>query len=465
MTSYDLNAENHRTATSSTAAEILSGTFEIREEDIGITADLALHITNRKGGGFNLLLFGPAVKSINAHNAGISRHPKNDILTLVQDCRRAWEKAVVCLQRQHPSGKPPFFYPFQVCWDFSEEKVQSGENFLSTAMPSLAVAGEELYRRIFERECDENLKKLSDALRSLLRSCQRNIAITSNEFFLPWGMLYTHPIAGESLEAYGKNWRKEGFWGYQHTIWHNPENIDVKFKIRPNGRLLSINFDDRLATALQLPIIDEHVQEIVALGGGEESTPARRRKAELRDAFAKDRDSLERILYFYCHGHGSMDNSGSSSSQPCLILSDGEQVCARDLNDWADGKLPTSPLVFINACQGGQMTTMFYQTFASALLNLGAVGLIGAQIDIPAVFAVEYGKRILSEFLRRPDTDRPKSPSSRGSRPRLGCIMSGVNRRLFDQHRNPLGLVYSLYYGVNCFIDWETAPSPGQAHA
>jgi hypothetical protein len=257
-------------------------------------------------------------------------------------------------------------------------------------------------------------------------------------------MLYTHPVANEILDpSKGKNWRKEGFWGYQHTIWHNPGSIGVKFAIQPEGKLLSVNFDDRLARAFKLPIIDQHVQDIKALVT--DGTIQRTKKAELHKAIMDNRDTLERILYFYCHGHGADSDAGPDLAKPHLVLSDGETVCADDFLDWADGKLPTSPLIFINACQGGQMTSMFYETFAAALLNLGAVGLIGAQIDIPAVFAVEYGKRVLSQFLAR-----------QGSRTRLGRIMSEANRTFFDQHRNPLGFVYSLYYGVNCFINWAT---------
>ena len=406
-------------------------------------------------------MFGKAVNAAGSRYAetygyytGVSKHTPNDILELVQDCRQSWKKALVCLQRQNPTGKPAFFHPFQVFWDFSEETEQLSEDLLTSVMPSLAKAGEDLYRRIFEREGDDNLEKLSETLRSLLASGRRNIAITSDEFFLPWGMLYTHPIAGQSLDSKGTNWRKEGFWGYQHTIWHNPEVREIKFMIRPDGKLLlSVNFDDRLATTLKLPIIEQHVQEICALAGN--STIERRKKADLCDAFANNPDSLERVLYFYCHGRTRDDKD--RECQPHLILSDGEEVSAHDFRDWSKGNLPTSPLIFINACQGGQMTTMFYQTFAAALLKLGAVGLIGAQIDIPAVFAVEYGRRILSEFLHRAETKRTGSASPQIRRPRLGRIMSEVNRSLLDQHRNPLGLVYSLYYGVNCFIDWGEA--------
>jgi hypothetical protein len=123
-------------------------------------------------------------------------------------------------------------------------------------------------------------------------------------------------------------------------------------------------------------------------------------------------------------------------------------VSAYDFERWANGtKLPTSPLVFINACQGGQMTTMFYKSFAVELLHEGVVGLVGTQIDVPAVFAVQYAKEIFEKFFDRPTTKKQ----------RLGPLVRKVNQKLWDQNNNPLGLVYSLYRGINCFIDWTEA--------
>ena len=36
----------------------------------------------------------------------------------------------------------------------------------------------------------------------------------------------------------------------------------------------------------------------------------------------------------------------------------------------------------------------------------------------------------------------------------MGPLMREVNRAMWDTRNNPLGLVYSLYRGVDCFIDW-----------
>ena len=57
--------------------------------------------------------------------------------------------------------------------------------------------------------------------------------------------------------------------------------------------------------------------------------------------------------------------------------------------------------------------------------------------------------------------DKGEGKKDEGKR-RLGPLLREVNREMWDKHNNPLGLIYSLYRGVNCFIDWteDTAASP-----
>src|SRR5262249_27491704 len=104
---------------------------------------------------------------------------------------------------------------------------------------------------------------------------------------------------------------------------------------------------------------------------------------------------------------------------------------------------PSNPLVFINACQGGQMTTLFYKTIAAEFLKQNATAVIGGQIDMPAVFAAEYARRLFTKFL----------DGSSGRRIRLGPLMRELAQEFVNDHNNPLGLIYSLYRGVDCFVD------------
>lgn len=185
------------------------------------------------------------------------------------------------------------------------------------------------------------------------------------------------------------------------------------------------------------------------------SCTTRTKKSELQTGFTTGRGNLKRIIYFYCHGKGGSDASNVNLGDTHLEMTDG-LVSVSDFQLWSgqNPKLPTSPLIFINACQGGQMTTIFYQTLAAELLGQGAVGLVGAQIDLPAVFAMEYAQLVFSKFLARDQ-----------GRVRLGPLLREVTRRLWDDHNNPLGLVYSLYRGADCFVDWPALQGPSDRNA
>lgn len=407
-----------------------------------VSADFGLRVTRvpPEDGQFDFVLFGPLITSQALNQSGISRRSTSDVFGAVEECRKEWKGAVVDLTRSvsRGGGKPVFEHSFQERWDFKDEP-----SLLNSLAPRLALAGDKLFNSIFELDCDDCLPDVARTLRTLLRT-SRYIAVTSAKFFLPWGMLYTHPAANEELYPDGSNWDKRGFWGYQHIIQHSPEAFDTESRIRPNSTgevALSVNFDDRLSVALKLPSIEEHIKSVSALGG--QACIRRTTKREIAAVFVRERASLEPILYFYCHGHGSSSGGLPILSSPCLKFTDGD-ISASDFKNWAKGKkLPTKPLVMINACQGGQMTTLFYESFANELLKEGAIGLIGAQIDVPAVFASAYGQLLLTDFFSRDE-----------GVVRLGPLMRSVNQRMWDKYNNPLGLVYSLYRGVDCFIDW-----------
>lgn len=258
----------------------------------------------------------------------------------------------------------------------------------------------------------------------------RYLHVTSSTLFVPWGMLYTHPVPDEKLRGDGSNWRKEGFWGFNHIIQQTPERADLETRIRPvNDEVpLSINFDTRIADALGLPAIDQHF-DFISKRAGRTCCVRRTTKIQIQEAFTTTRDQLERILYFYCHGRGSTDGRCVNLRETQLIMTD-ESISAYDLQDWGgDTKLPTAPLLFINACQGGQMTTMFYKTLANEMLRQGAVGLVGAQIDIPALFATVYARCIFRKFLSR-----------RVLPVRLGPLLRYANQLFWKKGNNPLGL-------------------------
>ena len=72
------------------------------------------------------------------------------------------------------------------------------------------------------------------------------------------------------------------------------------------------------------------------------------------------------------------------------------------------------------------------------LLASGANCLIGAQTDLPAVFATEFATRFFTDFL--------------AGNQRVGEIMRRLVRQFADDHANPLALLYSLYHGLDTHL-------------
>jgi hypothetical protein len=422
---------NHTISNSDSLAHVAG----VHEHNVRADIGLRIALANPEDGQFDFTLFGPAIQSAGLNLNGYSKLKPAQVFAAVEECRKEWMSSVVDFKRQvQANGKMQYETPFQAKWDFKDDPA-----LLKDVAPRLALAGDKLFTSIFELDSsDADLKKIGQALRDLSSATPRCIAITSRVMFLPWGMLYTHPVPGETLFADGSNWTKDGFWGYRHIVQQSPENIDTINGISPDkgSVALSVNFDDRIFSQEKPPVTAAHIAFLGELAGSK--FIKRTKKAELANGFTRGRDGLERILYFYCHGHGSSSDSGVSVDPPHLLMVDGK-VAASDFQIWAKEKkkLPTSPLVFINACQGGQMTTMFYESFAVELLKQGAVGLVGAQIDVPTVFGPVYAQRLFEKFFAK---DK--------GRVRLGPLMREANQVMWDDHNNPLGLIYSLYLPI-----------------
>jgi hypothetical protein len=91
---------------------------------------------------------------------------------------------------------------------------------------------------------------------------------------------------------------------------------------------------------------------------------------------------------------------------------------------------------------------MFYQTMATEFLRRNAASVIGTQITIPAVFAHQYALRFFKKFLKGSKENAEKIDKQ----VRVGPLMHNLTKEFIDKYRNPLGLVYSLYKGADCFV-------------
>jgi hypothetical protein len=359
---------------------------------------------------------------------------ERDVFRFADECRSKWTENTVDLEEDGS-------HPFQLTLDFTDRP-----DFIRRVCGQLAVAGERLFFNIFERDSDARLRDITEQLR--IKSIEKELVltITSKNFFIPWGMIYTHPHAEVELKTDGSNFEWEGFWGFRHIIEHNPEWVGRHNMLERNEENLicaSMNLDENIDANLEIRSVAKQKQFFAQLVEDRVLHYQERSvKPQLGEALEAD-DFSDRILYFYCHGSaGDVDNRAAQ-----IMLTDGEPINDTDFAFWLREhlELKTHPLIFINACKGGQMTTMFFKTFATELLEKRARGLIGAQIDVPAEFGEVYAKHLFSEFLKSSQPPHVKI--------RLGPLMRDLARKFIHEYQNPLGLIYSLYRGLDVYVD------------
>lgn len=362
----------------------------------------------------------------------------------VQDCRGVWQQLIVEHKETiaDPKGGMLNSFPFQEEWDHKGKASKA----ICVLGSQLAVAGAQLFFHVFENG-DEVLTRVANRLREATASRQLVLTITSDKFFVPWGMIYTHPRTNEKLATDGSNFDWEGFWGFRHIIEHNTEYVLLATGIRPDSAGLipmSINIDESIDASLGGAYIASQLAFFKGLSVLDRRE--RRRKVELQTALSSEAFS-DRIVYFCCHGIGAGNADAPNLSSAQLALTDQQPITAAEMAFWLQHRdFPSHPIVFINACQGGQMTTIFYQTLAVEFLKRKATCMIGAQIDIPAVFATEYARCLFGKFLNATTEGVVK----------LGPLIRDLAREFVKVHNNPLGLVYSIYRGADCFVDWRT---------
>jgi CHAT domain len=363
----------------------------------------------------------------------------------VQACRTSWEEGLESLTTMRPdptdAGEKPD-NPYENTWD----KPVDAATFKKLA-GKLAVAGGRLFRGIFERNRRTQLDYVAATLREVARSGECALTVYASEFHIPWRMLYTHPHETEELAEDGANFDPAGFWGYQHVIeqFIKPGDDIRSYVVASNGKLgFGAALHERIDAEFKVECIKRHHDFIHAsmnqLIYAEWTTKAQLIKGLEAESFK------QQVLYFLCHAEGAGTTAMPTLPPPFLQLTDGIKITAVEVRNSVCNRFePSPPLIFINACRGGQLATLVRLnfTFAGELLEQGAVCVVGPQIEVPAVFAGEFGKRFFERFIAQ--TTPP---------PLVGSVLRDLTREMWQTH-NPFGLVYSLYAGADCHIRWS----------
>lgn len=356
----------------------------------------------------------------------------HELFAKVQQCRQAWQQSVV---EAWEIGNNARRFPFRREWNLKERP-----ELLARVAPNLAVAGDRLFKSIFRHE-DPDLDDIANRLERASREGPLVFTCHSDDFFIPWGMIYTSPDGGD-LKVDGSNWKPEGFWGSRHMLEHNtlrcrrsPANIQPKA-----GQVqVGLNVDVKLDEEFEAPVVSPMIS---FFEGMPTTTPLiRRTKADLRTAL-NDAQYADQIVYFCCHGVVSATTGQGNFGQASISLSERppDEISVEDIGYWLRTRtLGSRPLIFMNSCQGGQMASLFYKSFAAMFLDKRANCVVGPQTDVPSVFAAEYAKQFFTRFF--------------GEEQRVGEIVRDLAWKFLDIYKNPLGLIYSLYQGIDTYFD------------
>lgn len=366
--------------------------------------------------------------------------------------RAEWQRTLIEYRWTDPeSGRTS--HPFVDDWHTAAQVPQAVRR---RAWLRLARSGDSLFTLLFQGR-DPALQEITAQLVQALRGGPCVLTMESDELYVPWGMLYTRPHESDDLlrdlgdDPAEDPWSLEGFWGYRHVVEHSFSRMPG-FESRiavPDGAVsVGLNVDGR---------VDEEyprTEFIGALPGIFEGCDRRTRvevrgtKLELARALS-GAEFADHISYFGCHAEvgstagGQAYGGGGGAGQPYFVLGDDERIHVSDLLGWRPvEQLSRQPMVFVAACQGGQLSSGFYPSFGRQLLDMGARCLVGPQIDLPRDFAREYTARFFTALL------------DKGGR--TGDIVRSLARDFAFEHGNPLGLIFSLHRGIDVHL-W----SPG----
>ena len=351
------------------------------------------------------------------------------LFEVVQKCRMRWEEALSSARCVVPG---PGGVGERDRYHYEEEwRCPVDAATFQAIAGKLALAGARMFESVFERGRGTPLDDIAWKLREVFGAGEHAITINAPDFHLPWRMLYTQPVGCEPLKSDGSNFDLRGFWGYQHILEEFTNSIPSADHVTAdNGKVwFAAGLHERIDNDLQINCLAVHRKFVQGTEDRlfyDEWT----KKAEVPNGLSAD-PFRHQIVYFLCHAEGAGSADRPSLKPPVLQISDGT-IDAVEIGEVIRHRFGESPpLVFINACRGGHLGTLFSHnfTFVTEFLEQGAVCLIGPQIEVPAVFAGEFGKCFFDLFLAAGDPP-----------PKVGDILRGLTRVMYTEQSIWAGL-------------------------
>lgn len=387
--------------------------------------DIGLSIQPSPTGGFDCIVWGATSANVKLPISAIELDAEIEVA-------RATLLRVVTAKAK--DGTRPFQAGIHI-EDFARE----------AALRAIALAGYTLFQKLFfHPAADQQCQALGEWLIAEIGQAKDDftLQILARDFPVPWAMLYLAPEWKDDAIDF------ERFIGMKLVVEQIPLRNDkfgrdTRIPADPGGLSVSLNLNTDLDAQMHADIVasqEAYWNEAVA------ACPAirlsrRTQTAELIDAL-NSADTDDQIVYFFCHAE-SIGLKGGGPGSSSLTLSGNSSVDLASLTVRAPArqKLRGSPLVFINACESGKLSPLFYNGFVPYFMSKGARGVIGTECQVPGRFAEAWAKDFFDDFL----AGKP-----------LGETVRWLRRNFYLRHGNPLGLLY----GLHCSADTQIHPLP-----
>lgn len=424
--------------------------LETTEPDLRVSFDLI------QGGRIRARMSGPVLWAlrIGEHRADLAASPA-EVRAAAARLRGRWKEVLVDHQPVDGQGRPLSgrLRPYASSADLSGEP----EAELRKALSELTRSGASVLFDVLLGGDDPHTERFRMYLGEALAGEGLRIRFDSDALHLPWPMLCLEPDdAPETLDRLFAR-----FLGHRHQIEHTGDAY-VSLAHRPlEGRTVRAKFGQwrsrqaswfaqwRIGRGKAVVSLNHDIavgartraQEVAdALSAGTHYTVRTTYDDLVRDLAREDLD--EQLMYFWCHGRFV-----SNHPEPAYLaiqLSDGQIFDGHSVRELrAQYRLvptPFRPFVVLNACHGGVSAGDADRSFLGRrLIEYGAQGVLGPQIEMPQMFAAEYALEFVTRYLRGKDT--------------AGKITLDLARHFAARYRNPLACAYALHCGMDARVE------------
>jgi len=295
------------------------------------------------------------------------------------------------------------------------------------SMKKLAAEGLYLYDELFYGNSGPDARAMGDLLRELSRKHQLNIQVVAERFFFPWSFLFD----GDDPD----NPTIKDFWGFKHIIEYLPEfSVSTPVSFNPAidvADTLDIAFvcNNGIDTQFSRPIVQGQREFLKSL-----PNVSVKDYPTTQDLYTLLKGPVSPpLVYFYCHAVSKLPDEGGGADDSAVSLTDGK-ADVRMMKARARTSLPPltgSPLIFLNACESAELSPFLYDGLMPYFMGRGARGMIGTEVETPALFAAEFAKEFMKRFTAGGCT--------------IGELLRDMRVEYAEQKNNIMGLVYALY--------------------